>query len=94
MRSYNLAFPAVSVALPYTPTPFLYYRGFSIRETAGVVASLVIYDGTSATGPILDEVSLIANESAREIFGVAKIARIGIYVQVVAGTVNGSIFLD
>lgn len=94
MRDYALAVPAVSVALPLKPVPFLYYRGFSVRETAGAVASAVIYDGTSAAGSILDVIGLAANGVAGPIYGPAKIARIGIYVSVLAGAFTGSIFFD
>lgn len=91
----ELPFSGASGALALVPAPFLYYRGFSLRETAGAAASLVIYDNaTAASGPILDEVSLIAAESARENYGIAKIAKAGLYIQVVAGTVTGSIFVD
>lgn len=95
MRTYTLTgSPAGSQLLPYPPAPYLYYRGFSIRETGSSTASLVIYDGTSAAGNILDTITLISNESTREDYGLARIARTGIYVAIVAGSIAGSIFLD
>jgi len=93
MRIINLA--GASVALPIAPAPVLYYRGFELREFTGTTTALVrIWDAASATGKILDEVSLAANESARENYGVAKLALIGIYVEIVSGTVVGSICFD
>jgi hypothetical protein len=68
------------------------YRGFSIRETAGAAAVVRIYDGASASGTLLDTVSLVASESARELYGSCGIwATAGIFVDVVSGSVEGSI---
>ena len=69
-----------------------YYRGFTIRETAGAAAVVVIYDNASAaSGTVLEQVSLGANESAREFYPSAIFAAAGIYVDVVSGTVAGSV---
>lgn len=68
------------------------YYGFTIRETAGLEATVRIYDGTSAAGTLLDSVQLIADESAREWYGPQGVQyQNGIYVDVVAGTVEGSV---
>ncbi len=79
-----------------TGTPFVSYRGVTVRETTGVSTALLrIWDGTSATGRVLDEISLAANESTREDYGdPCPTARIGVFVQVVSGTIVGSIRLD
>lgn len=68
------------------------YRGFSLLETSGSASALVrVFDG-SATGTILDEIALTASQSAREIYaGFAMKAGSGLFVQVVSGTVTGSI---
>lgn len=93
MRS--VTFTGATGALAPVPSPFLYYRGFSLRETGGAVASIVVWDSlTAPTGQILDEISFIANESARENYGVARVAKVGIYIQVVAGTVAGQFNFD
>ncbi len=96
MRTYTLAGPpAVSVALPYTPAPFVYYRGFAIRETTGAAtATIEIYDGTAISAILLDEITLLPNESAREVYDGPKRASTGIYFRVVAGSVAGSVFVD
>lgn len=67
-----------------------YYCGFSLRETAGSTATVLVYDGTAATGTLLDTISLAANESAREFYPGGIFAAIGIYIDV-TGTVQGSI---
>lgn len=69
------------------------YRGFALRETSGsATATVRIYDGTSASGTLLDSVQLAAGESAREWYGDGGIkATTGIYVDVVSGAVEGSL---
>lgn len=68
------------------------YRGFTISETAAAVARVRIYDNASAaSGTVLEEISLAANESAREFYPVGVWAASGIFVDVVSGTVSGSI---
>ena len=68
------------------------YRGFALRETAGSTAVVKIYDHASAaSGTILETVSLSANESAREFYPVGIMALLGVYVDVVSGTVEGSV---
>ncbi len=69
------------------------YRGFTIRETAGSTAVVVLYDNASAaSGTIIEEIALSANESAREFYpnGGVKTTN-GIYLSVVSGTVAGSV---
>jgi hypothetical protein len=68
------------------------YRGFTIRETAGAVAVVRIWDNASAaSGVVLEEISLAANESARELYLPGVWAANGVFVQVVSGTVVGSV---
>lgn len=68
------------------------YFGFALRETAGAAAVVRIRDGGVITGDILDTVSLLANESAREWYGPQGIkGRSGLYVEIVSGTVEGSV---
>lgn len=72
--------------------PSSVYCGFSIRETSGTaVATVRIWNGTSATGTILDDISLTAGQSARELYPEGIAAELGIFVQIVAGSVAGSI---
>jgi hypothetical protein len=68
------------------------YRGFSLRETAGTTAVVVLWDNASAaSGPVLEEISLAANESSREYYDPGIQAVKGVYVQIVSGTVAGSV---
>lgn len=70
------------------------YFGFSIRENAGTAAPATVrIRQKDATGPILDEIELNANESAREWYGPqGRKVRDDIFVEVVAGAIEGVIF--
>lgn len=69
------------------------YRGFSVRETGGVAAATMkIYNGASATGTLLDTVSLNPGESRSEYYPEGISAQKGIYVDVGGtGTIEGSV---
>lgn len=68
------------------------YRGFSVRETAGAVAVVRIYDHASAaSGTLLDTISLAASESRAEYYAQGIWAVNGIYVKIVSGTIEGSV---
>ncbi len=92
MRSYVLSGASQKVPLP--PSPFIYYRGFSIRETAGAAATIKVYDGIDATGTLIDSIAFTAGQSVRETYGPPKICKTGLYVQIVAGTIEGTILFD
>lgn len=67
------------------------YFGYSIRENAGTpaAATVVIRDG-DATGAILDVIELAGDGSAQAFYP-GGIRASGIYVDVVAGAVEGSV---
>jgi hypothetical protein len=68
------------------------YKGFTVRETVGAVAVVRVWDNaTEASGTVLEEIALAANESARECYTDGIWASAGIFVDVVSGTVAGSI---
>jgi len=69
-----------------------WYYGFTIKETAGSTADVVVYDNASTnTGTILEQISLGPKESAREFYpGSIRVSN-GVYVDVVSGAVAGSI---
>lgn len=70
----------------------LIYHGFALRETAGAIATVRIYNNASAAaGTLLETIQLSANESAREFYAKGIRADVGIYVKIVAGTVEGSV---
>ena len=75
--------------LVYTGVGF--YGGFSVRETAGSTASIRVYDNTTNSGTLLDTIALAANESARENYANLLQFSNGVYVDIVAGTVEGSV---
>ena len=69
------------------------YRGFTIRETSGSDAAVVLlYDNASAaSGTIIEQISLLPGESAREWYSGGFVVANGIYADVVSGAVAGSI---
>lgn len=69
------------------------YNGFSLREATGTASAVVrIFDGMDATGLVLDEVSLAPGESRSEFYPRDGFpAARGIFVQVVSGSVAGSV---
>lgn len=68
------------------------YGGFSVRETAGSTATIRLWDNASAaSGTLLETISLTANASLREEYKWGVRALNGIYVEIVSGTVEGSI---
>ena len=69
------------------------FRGFSLRENAGTPAvATVRFREASVSGQILFVLELAADESATLVLDRAVVAEDGIYVEVVAGTIEGVIF--
>ena len=90
--------PAVPIPVAATGTTQVFvgpctYRGFSLREAAGTaaVATVRIWDGTSASGTLLAVVELPANGSSSESVAGGLRAALGVFVEVVAGSVEGSV---
>lgn len=69
--------------------------GYALRETTGAAAATVIIrNGTDATGEELVPVTLTAGESARDWFGARGPSfDQGVFVDVLSGSVAGAIFL-
>lgn len=69
------------------------YRGFTVEETTGGAPAVVrIYDGTSNAGLLIESIALAAGESASDWLADGGLrCATGIYVDVVSGTVNGSV---
>jgi len=85
------AFPLTGSSVVVSANPAI-YAGFTARETAGAVATLRVWDNPSAaSGTLLETIRLAANESAREYYVGGVFAAAGVYVEVVAGTVEGSV---
>lgn len=65
------------------------YLGFSCRETAGAPATFAVRHGTTNADPIIDFVTLNANESAREWYGPDGLeAPNGIFFDLITGAVD------
>lgn len=69
------------------------FRGASVRETAGAVAAVRVYDGTSAAGTLVAAFSLPANGSAFVAPDDGVQAAVGLYWSVVSGAVEGSVWV-
>lgn len=84
------ALPGVSGAVAAGATALM---GYTVRETTGSASAVMrLRDGTS-TGPILATISLDWGESIpTQTLNVAVTNVGGVYVQIVAGTVEGSVF--
>ena len=69
--------------------------GLALAETTGTAAAKVrIHDGVGAGAPLLFTVDLAANESVRDFFNGQGLAfTAGIYVELVSGAIEGSVFL-
>jgi hypothetical protein len=66
--------------------------GYTIRETAGAVAAVRVYDNASAaSGTLLATIGLAANASHDVHYPGGIRAAQGVYVDVVTGAVEGSI---
>lgn len=68
------------------------YHGFSLKETSGAASATVkIYRGSDATGDLVEVVQLAASESAREFYPGGISVSFGIYIDIVSGSVEGSV---
>lgn len=70
--------------------PAVYY-GIVVRETAAAVASLRVYDGTSAAGVLIDSIALLASEDQSNALTKGIWCANGLFVDILAGTIEGSI---
>jgi hypothetical protein len=69
-----------------------YYRGISLRETAGAVAVVRVWNNTAASGTLLAVIALVANASTDHyLAGEGVYAELGIVVEKVSGTFEGAI---
>jgi hypothetical protein len=73
------------------PRPCI-FRGVVVRETAGAVASLRIFDNAStAAGTVVAAVSLVANEAKDVALPFGVWAEAGLFVDIISGTIEGSV---
>lgn len=66
--------------------------GWSLRETAGAVASWRLRNGTTVAGPIVAVGAFVANGSDTVTYYDAHFD-VGLYLEVVAGTIEGAILV-
>lgn len=68
--------------------------GWAFEETTGASPALVsLIDGSSAAGQVIVNVSLLANESTRDVWGKPGIGiRNGVYLRVFSGSVRVTIY--
>lgn len=67
------------------------YYGYTIAETGGSAAATVYIRSASDTGTILDVIELAAGESKEAWYGPQGIRSAGLFVDVSAGAVEGSV---
>lgn len=67
------------------------YAGFSLREATGTATALVRIWDTSTSGQLLDEVSLSAGESARELYPHLIPTAGGAWAELWSGAVEGTV---
>jgi hypothetical protein len=67
------------------------YHGILLCETGGAVAHVRVYDNTTNSGTLLDSVKLASGESVGTWYERGKRAGTGVYVDIVSGTVEGSV---
>lgn len=68
--------------------------GWSVRETAGAQATVYLRDGTDSSGLIIAPIELAPNESTRDSYFPGGLSFVnGLFVDVVAGQVEGAVFL-
>lgn len=69
--------------------------GYALRETTGAAnATVLLRDGATADGAVVIPITLGPNESTRDWFGPGGISfGNGLFVEVAAGEVEGSVFL-
>lgn len=73
--------------------PELRYYGYTVRETAGQPASIIIHNSADNTGAALATINLAANESRNEWLAAGgTLAASGIFVERVSGNAQIAVF--
>ena len=90
MKARALAIAGADIKLRSAPG---LYMGFSFRETGGTnAATAKIYDGTSASGTLLDTINLAAGASLSKYYEEGIAYDVGIYIDFGGtGTIEGSV---
>jgi hypothetical protein len=69
------------------------YAGYSLRETAGAAATVRLWDGAAASGTQIATIALAANGS-RDVGIPHGVWFTGLFIEIVTGTVEGSIYIS
>lgn len=71
------------------------FRGFSLREAAGSPGAAVVrvWDNTAASGTMIAAANIAASGGAHHAPGDGIRANIGLYLEVVSGTIEGSVWI-
>lgn len=94
--------PAVTKTIPATTTADIAIQtgqavlfGLAVEEDAGspAVARFVLRDGTSASGAIVLPVRLAASDSKFLMLPDGILFRNGIFLDMISGSINGSLFI-
>lgn len=90
-RSFQIPTRTTDLALG---TGFYAVTGWAFRETTGTAgAVLEIIDGIDANGNLIAPITLLANESTRDLQGIVPLGvEMGIFVHVVSGSVKGALW--
>lgn len=67
------------------------YCGYALRATGGAAVVRIWDNPAAASGTLLDVVALAADASAQAMYDTGIDARRGVFVEVVSGTVEGSV---
>lgn len=87
ITSYSIPVALVAGATQQVATGAGLYCGMVIRETSAAALVLRVWDGTSATGTLLDVISLAANGRMESFTSIHPVAyRIGVFIERVSGT--------
>lgn len=95
MPAVTRTIPALTTADVLLQTGQCVLFGIAVEEDAGspAVARFVLRDGTTAAGAIVLPVRLAASGSNIQYFNDGILFRNGLFLDMVAGSINGSVFL-
>lgn len=84
---------ATAISAPFIARGGRLY-GWAFEESTGAApAQFVVVDGASAGGTTIAAITLLANESTRDIWGKPGIrVRSGVYLSMISGSIRGTIF--
>lgn len=93
-------YPILAINIPATSTDLAFVTrggrlfGWAVEESTGsATAKLELMDGTSNNGQRIVPITLLANESTRDVWGKPGVLiQTGVWLHLVAGSVRGTIY--